>query len=163
MVLIWIQNLNYFFPAHNKNLSFIIYCKNIVILTKEQEKKKKGIEGLTISVDTWTLPSKRKRHYFLTHLLPIKITLTGFRNFLPLLFPYTQVCLCFPLFFHFFRDAHLFLFLFLGFVELDYYYYYYFWWELRLWMILMGLSLSRLLMPVTTLVINHGYVLYFVS
>ena len=52
-----------------------------------------------------------------------------------------------------FRDAFFFLFSFFLF-----FFFFFFAWELRLWIMQMG-PLSRLSMPITTLVINHGSVL----
>ena len=52
-----------------------------------------------------------------------------------------------------FRDAFFFLFSFFLF-----FFFFFFAWELRLWMMQMG-PLSRLSMPITTMVINHGSVL----
>ena len=59
----------------------------------------------------WTLSSKRKRHHFLTHHAHTQRPLHsyGISSGLSL----------FSSFFHFSRDTHLFLFIFVGFVQLD--------------------------------------------
>ena len=120
-------------------------------------------KGLPFSVDTWTSSSKRKRRHFLTHAhkdhsfgissqfsFPIYSTLLTKSLVLQ---HYPQVCLCFQGFFIFFKKMGLSLILWVLY-SLSIHCL----WKLKLgnrwlWTILMGLSLSRLLMPTTALVI----------
>ena len=127
-------------------------------------------KGLPFSVDAWTPSSKRKRHHFSTHAhkdhsfgissqfsFPIYSTLLTKTLVLQ---HYPQVCLCFQGFsFSFFSFFFFGLSLILwGLCSLMIHCL----WKLKLgnrwlWMILMGLSLLRLLMPITVV----GNLLFF--
>ena len=101
-------------------------------------KKKMSIEvanGFTILIGHMDSSFKEKDPSFLNSSCPQRPLLLDFG-----IFSYFSFLILKSVFF--------FFFLFLG-------------WELWLWMTLMGLS--RLSMPITTLVINHGSVLQFVS
>ena len=104
-------------------------------------KKKMSIEvanGFTILIGHMDSSFKEKDPSFLNSSCPQRPLLLDFG-----IFSYFSFLILKSVFFFLF-----FFFFFLG-------------WELWLWMTLTGLS--RLSMPITTLVINHGSVLQFVS